>query len=199
MRCAARLLNSSPRPKPEVCRRVLEQPAKPVFLCGTYQPLSKINRFRFELRQDLHTLNKRIVPHGQSIVLPIDLAHTGALTKAIDISADIAKSNGAKLTMVGVTSSAPTEASRNPKEFNIKLAAFAEEIAAQHDIKVETLSLVSVDVPVELGGALLKAAEDLSCDLIVMASHIPGIIEHVFASNAGYVASHAHCSVYVVR
>jgi nucleotide-binding universal stress UspA family protein len=32
-----------------------------------------------------------------------------------------------------------------------------------------------------------------------MTSHVPGVIEHVFSSNAGYVASHAKCSVVVLR
>lgn len=51
----------------------------------------------------------------------------------------------------------------------------------------------------DLGNVLIKAAEDLGVELIVMTSHVPGFIEHIFASNAGYVASHAKCSVYVVR
>jgi hypothetical protein len=32
-----------------------------------------------------------------------------------------------------------------------------------------------------------------------MASHVPGLPEHIFASNAGAVASHAGMSVFVVR
>ena len=39
----------------------------------------------------------------------------------------------------------------------------------------------------------------LRIDLIVMASHVPGVAEYVFASNAGYLASHADLSVLVVR
>lgn len=59
--------------------------------------------------------------------------------------------------------------------------------------------MIDNDVAVDLGNVLIKAAEDMGVDLIVMASHIPGLLEHIFASNAGYVASHAKCSVYVVR
>ena len=32
-----------------------------------------------------------------------------------------------------------------------------------------------------------------------MASHVPGLPEHFFASNAGALASHAEVSVFVIR
>jgi len=43
------------------------------------------------------------------------------------------------------------------------------------------------------------AAKEAGCDLVVMASHVPGFREHILSSNAGYVASHAPISVFVVR
>ncbi|MEM8800959.1 MAG: universal stress protein [Pseudomonadota bacterium] len=135
----------------------------------------------------------------RNIMLPIDLANTDALTKSLDIAVQIAGASDAKITMVGVTSSAPTQTAGSPKEFKDKLETFGREFGDAHSLQIDTLALTSVDVPTELGGRLLHAADDLSADLIVMASHVPGFIEHIFASNAGYIASHAKCSVYVVR
>ena len=135
----------------------------------------------------------------RSIMLPIDLAHTDALKDAVGIAVGMAKSSDATLTMVGVTGSGPSDTARNPEEFDAVLAKFADDISAENAIQIKTKSLVSVDEAVELGDKLVTASQDLNVDLIVMASHVPGFIEHIIASNAGYVASHAKCSVYVVR
>jgi nucleotide-binding universal stress UspA family protein len=32
-----------------------------------------------------------------------------------------------------------------------------------------------------------------------MGSHVPGFAEHLFSSNAGYLASHTDISVFIVR
>lgn len=135
----------------------------------------------------------------ESIMVPVDLAHKDALRAAVSEAADLAKANSAKLTLVGVTGSGPSEAAHNPKEFEEKLTAFSNEIADRVGISVGSKSLVDVDVAADLGEVLINAASDMGADLIVMASHVPGFMEHFFASNAGYVASHAKCSVYVVR
>jgi nucleotide-binding universal stress UspA family protein len=135
----------------------------------------------------------------QSIMVPVDLAHKGQLGAAVAAAVQLAKADRAKLTLAGVTGSAPGEAARSPAEFARKLAEFAAEVSDQAGIPVASRPLVDVDVAADLGGLLIKAAEDTGVDLIVMASHVPGVMEHIFASNAGYVASHAKCSVYVVR
>lgn len=55
---------------------------------------------------------------AQSILIPVDLAHKDALSKAVSVAGDLAKlGDGAKLTLIGVTSSAVTEAAHNPVEF----------------------------------------------------------------------------------
>ncbi len=135
----------------------------------------------------------------QSIMVPVDLAHKEQLAAAVAIAVQLAKADLAKLTLAGVTSSAPSEAAHNPAEYAEKLAAYAAEISDRAGIPVAAKPLVDVDVAADLGGLLIKAAGDMGADLIVMASHVPGFMEHIFASNAGYVASHAKCSVYVVR
>ena len=135
----------------------------------------------------------------KSIMAPIDLAHTEALGAAVTEAAQLAKMSEATLTLVGVTGSAASEAAHNPAEFEEKLAAYAGEVGERFGLKVEHQMLVSHDVAVDLGPVLIDASAKIGADLIVMASHAPGLLEHVFASNAGYVASHAKCSVYVVR
>lgn len=135
----------------------------------------------------------------KSILVPIELAHTQALESAVLTAGNLARSNNASLTLIGVTGSAPNEAAINPQEFEEKLSAYADDVASRLGISVATRALVDNDVPADLGNVLIREAEDMGVDLIVMASHVPGFIEHIFSSNAGYVASHAKCSVYVVR
>jgi nucleotide-binding universal stress UspA family protein len=50
-----------------------------------------------------------------------------------------------------------------------------------------------------VGSDLVKAAIAADCDFIVMASHMPSLKDHILTSNAGYVASHAPMTVYLVR
>lgn len=134
-----------------------------------------------------------------SIMVPVDLGHTDALQAAVAVAGSLAKHADATVTLVGVTGTGATEVAHNPKEFEAKLTAYGDEVSAQIGVPVETRAMVDTDVAVDLGNVLIQAAQDMGCDLIVMASHVPGFLEHIIASNAGYVASHAKCSVYVVR
>lgn len=134
-----------------------------------------------------------------SIMIPVDLRHTDRMEKALSIAADISKTYGAPAHIVGVTSSAPTEIAHNPKEFAEKLSEFAAGCSQKHGATFTPHAEVSHDPAVDLDDTLARAAEDLGADLIVMASHVPGLAEYVFASNAGYLASHSSISVFVVR
>jgi len=46
---------------------------------------------------------------------------------------------------------------------------------------------------------ILAAAESKGVDLIVMASHRPGMRDYLIGPNAAYVAQRARCSVLVLR
>jgi nucleotide-binding universal stress UspA family protein len=135
----------------------------------------------------------------QKIMVPVELAHLERLGKALDTATDLAKHYAIPVCYVGVTVPMPTPVAHNPKEYADKLAHFGAEQAQQHGIRVETASYTSHDPAVDLDEKLLQAVEDTKSDLIVMASHVPGLQEHIFASNAGAVASHAEVSVFVIR
>lgn len=133
------------------------------------------------------------------IVVPVDLAHVNKLEKALATAADLAQHYGASTYYVGVTASAPGTVAHNPTEFTEKLARFAAEQAEQHGIQIKTKTVVIPDPVRDLDDALRDAIEELGADLVVMASHVPGFAEHIFASKAGYLASHSSISVFVVR
>ncbi|MDA7945955.1 MAG: universal stress protein [Hyphomicrobiaceae bacterium] len=47
--------------------------------------------------------------------------------------------------------------------------------------------------------AILDAAEEIGADLIIIASHRPGLQDYLLGSTAGRVVRHAKCSVLVLR
>jgi nucleotide-binding universal stress UspA family protein len=59
--------------------------------------------------------------------------------------------------------------------------------------------MVSPDPLRGLADALDDAIKEQAADLVVMASHVPTFWDRILSSNAGYLASHANTSVFVVR
>ena len=133
------------------------------------------------------------------LMVPVDLAHIDRLDKAITTATDLAKHYQASICFVGVTVGSPTEVAHNPREYEDKLKAFGAAQSSAHGLEIETAAYSSHDPAADLDQVLIAAAKDKGADLIVMASHIPGFVDHVFASNAGAVASYADVSVFVVR
>lgn len=135
----------------------------------------------------------------KKIMVPVDLGHKDRLEKAVATAADLSKTYKAPVQMVAVTGSAPSAVAHNPEEFAEKLAAFAAAESTRHDVEFGSHAITTADPAVDLDDRLGREAHDLGVDLIVMGSHVPGFAEHLFSSNAGYLASHADISVFVVR
>ncbi len=135
----------------------------------------------------------------ERILAPVDLAHPDRIEKALKSAADLASHYGAELVLVGITGTEPSSVAHNPEEFASKLAAFADAASARlgHAMRSETVRVH--DLTANLDGAISRKAAEIGADLIVMASHKPGVSEYIFGSNAGHVAQHAPISVFVVR
>ncbi len=135
----------------------------------------------------------------QSIMVPVDLAHLDQLTRAREIAAGVARQSGATVTYVGVTTSAPSPVAHTPEEFAAKLDAFAAAEAEAHGHTAAAKAITSHDPSIDLNDTLLNAATDLGADLIVIASHIPTLADHLWPSHGGQIAKRATASVFVVR
>ncbi|WP_323751208.1 universal stress protein [Marinobacter sp.] len=137
----------------------------------------------------------------QNILVPVDLAHLAKMAKTLNTAIDMAKHYGASLCYVTVTNSTPGAAAHNPKELASKLKEFAEEQGKSHGIQTDAKVLESVDTAVELDDKLLSAIKETGIDLVVMASHTPGIGDalHLLRSNAAEIVKHSKVSVFVVR
>lgn len=134
------------------------------------------------------------------LMIPVDLAHIERLEKALKTGADLAKLYNIPVCYVGVSANTPSEIAHNPAEFTTKLQQFGEDQATKYGLnKVDTAVYISHDPAIDLDQTLLKAVKESGADLVIMASHVPGLADHMFASNAGYLASYAEVSVLVVR
>lgn len=133
------------------------------------------------------------------IMTPVDLAHIEGLERALNCAADLAKHYNVPITFVGVTSSAPSSVAHNPEEFDQKLSAFAQGEADKHGIDAATHMAIAHDPRTEADDALMRAIDETGADLVVMASHVPNVLDYVWPSNGGKLAEHAKCSVMVIR
>jgi len=133
------------------------------------------------------------------ILVPVDLTHANQLPKALKTAADLSNHFQAPVIYVSVASSAPNPVAHNPTEFQQKLDEFAREQASQHGHQASAKAVISHDPAIEVDDALLNAVSETGADLVVMASHIPGLTEYIWPSHGGKVASHSQASVFVVR
>ncbi len=136
----------------------------------------------------------------RKIMVPVDLGHVERLDKALATAADLSRHYDIPLCYVGVAAATPGSLAHRPEEFAARLDAFAREEAARRNVAdAGSAACISHDPTTDLDATLLQAIRDTGADLVVMASHVPGLAEHLFASNAGYVAMHAEVTVMVVR
>lgn len=135
----------------------------------------------------------------KTIMVPIDLAHKDKQTRALQCGADLARLYSAQIVYVGVTAETPGSLGHNPTEYNEKLSDFAAAEGESHGIEASGHMELSHDPTSDMDDCLLRAIDTTGADLVVMASHIPGLSDYIWPSNGGKVAAHAKVSVMVVR
>ena len=135
----------------------------------------------------------------KKIMVPVDLAHQDALARSLQCAADLATHYGAEVVYVGVTAATPSALAHNPAEYKEKLGKFAAGQGEVHGIEASAHMALSHDPTTDVDDALLKASNETGADLVVMQSHMPSVLDHIWPSNGGKVAEYAKCSVLVVR
>lgn len=133
------------------------------------------------------------------VMVPVDLAHREQLGKAVDIACTMARDHEAEIVFVSISGELPSEIAESSGDYGEKLQEFAERKASEYGVTAHALNLRSADPEAEIDRKLLNAIEETGADLVVMASHQPGLMEYIFSSHGGYIAAHAKVSVFVVR
>lgn len=139
----------------------------------------------------------------KNILVPIDLKHDSAWRKALPSAMDHVRHYEGKLYLITVVPEIDMiiPAVHLPKDFGRKTREEAkrrlEEFRKEH---------VPEDIPTETivgQGAIykevLRVADEIKADMIIMASHRPEIKDYLLGANAARVVRHANCSVLVVR
>ena len=129
------------------------------------------------------------------IMVPVDLEHEIKQDKTFDAAAKLSLAYKAPIHLVSVIK----ESRKDKAKFLEALIGLARQLSELTGAKVYPHPVQTDAVGDDLNPMLEIMAEDLGIDLIVMASHVPGFWEHIFASHAGYLASHSKLSVFVVR
>jgi nucleotide-binding universal stress UspA family protein len=137
-----------------------------------------------------------------NVLLAIDLNEPTSWARALPAALEVCKPSSATLHVVYVAA-----------EVNVQVASFFPEGAnerlleqAVSDLKAWIRDHVPAGITAHPNVAqgniyreIMNAAEKISADLIVMASHKPHLTDYLLGANAAHVVRHAPCSVMVVR
>jgi nucleotide-binding universal stress UspA family protein len=137
----------------------------------------------------------------KTIVVPIDIAEKEAGAAALGLARDLVKTHGGKLVLLNVVEQVPGYvAAQLPTGFHEKAlsdaAARLNEIASKHGLAETAEVIVRAGHP---STEILEYANKIGADMIVIASHDPGLVDYFLGSVAARVVRHAHCSVLVAR
>jgi len=134
----------------------------------------------------------------KKILLPVDVAHLEEGQKTLDVALHLT-SPDAEIIMLYVMEDIPNwtdiRLPPNFKENSMQSARQALESIAKTTDR-------AIRIEVRAGHAystILKEAEAMQVDLIILASHKPGLKDYFIGSNTSKVVNHADCSVVVVR
>jgi nucleotide-binding universal stress UspA family protein len=134
----------------------------------------------------------------KTILVPIDLSHAEAGQAMIDV-AKMLGGEDARVILITVVEDIPGFAmavlpSGTIEESKERAQEALEEIAREADVQA------SVEVcSGQAYRAILEVAEERNADLIVIASHRPGLQQFLLGSTAARVVRHATCTVFVLR
>ncbi len=134
----------------------------------------------------------------KTILVPVDIGHANESSNVINIAA----ANGtvdAQIILLNVVEDIPNwVAVEMPDGFQKK----SFELAQQELSKIANASDVKTKIDIRVGHpyqTILEVAKETDAELIIIASHQPGLQDYLLGSTAAKVVRHAGCSVLVVR
>lgn len=133
----------------------------------------------------------------KNVLVPVAPDHGGHTDLAIAIAKTL-REGGGKITLLTVSEQIPAYVSQYLPEGQIE-----KNVAdAKARLEVDTQGETGMSVAVEVGNpgvVIPEYAAENGVDLIVIASHRPGLQDYFLGSTAARVVRHSGCSVHVVR
>ncbi len=139
----------------------------------------------------------------KDILFPVDIGHQDSWRRSLPIAVTLCRVTGANLHVLAVLPQfGPAVVSQYfPENF--------EDVATTHmmeDLHGFTRTHLPTDIKVQhiiahgrIYDEILRTAEAISCDLIVMGAHRPDLTDYLIGTNAAKVVRHAKCSVLIAR
>ncbi|MCH8466438.1 MAG: universal stress protein [Roseinatronobacter sp.] len=135
-----------------------------------------------------------------SIIIAAALFNEGATTRAALKKARTLLDDGGKVTLVHVIDEVPGYVAASiPKEH---MAARRRDVDAQLAAIAAEAEGMTVETVIREGqpsASILGAAQEAGADLIMIASHKPGLSDYFIGSTAARIVRHAPISVLVTR
>ncbi len=137
----------------------------------------------------------------KNILVPIDLEHADKSKAMIEMARQLVDQSGGQMTLINVVPQMPPFVEVEfPSSLHEQLLESArvglEKIAAEQKLPSSTTTKIAYGSP---GTEIVKTAAEDEADLIIIASHQPGMSDYLLGSVAGRVVRHAHCTVMVLR
>lgn len=134
----------------------------------------------------------------KTILVPIDLAHAEKGKPMIDVARKLADKGG-QIVLINVVDDIPTFVAaelpagmlkQTKEDAHARLKAMLKAGGVKGGVEVRSGTAHT---------AILSIAEEKNADLVIVASHKPGLEDYLLGSTAARVVRHAKCSVLVVR
>lgn len=137
----------------------------------------------------------------KKILVPVDLAHIEKSKSMISQAKVLGNVNDAQITLLNVVMEVPPYvAVELPADIREKSAIHAKEALGK--LRKDYGLPASTEIEIRYGNPaneILNLAKDNESDLIMIASHQPGLADYLLGSVAGKVVRHAKCTVMVLR
>ncbi|HGH4678718.1 TPA: universal stress protein [Enterobacter bugandensis] len=141
----------------------------------------------------------------KKILMPVDVFEMDLSDKAVRHAANLAKAEGASITLVNVL---PASSRSLLRGFNADIKKFEEYMSAESGKKMNELKRLfdispeNIHTLVRFGSVrdeIIKLSKEEEYDVIVIGSKNPGITTHLLGSNAESILRYATIPVLVVR
>lgn len=137
----------------------------------------------------------------KKVLVPIDVSHKERNDTLIQRSKELADANGGSLTLLNVVQDVPGYiAAELPAGVHERVLdntrAELKRLAEKHGLPSDTEINITHGHPAQ---KILEASSEGKADVVVVASHQPGLADYLLGSVAGKVVRHASCSVVVLR
>jgi len=131
----------------------------------------------------------------KNILVPVDMRHKNATERAIAAAVWISSQTEAPISVLTVAKPLGITFSDMPEDHKPEFDAFVAEMAKRHDHEITAVFRSHESIR----HVIHQVIKDNAMDFVVMATHHPRLVDHLFGSDASQTVLHEDCSVLILR